>query len=107
MSRTKPRSGEPTGPRARFSGLLRRIAVLIAGILACGEVRARDNQGFVFVGTNEGGVAGHNAIRTFQRDSHVLLIEARTSPTPTGGTGVHPTADLTLAIWGRSTPTSA
>ncbi len=56
--------------------------------------------GYVYVGTDEGGTPGMNAIRVFHRDGHGKLSELRSSPVKTGGTGVHPTADLTLSNLG-------
>ena len=47
-------------------------------------------EGFVYVGTNEGGVQGKNALRAFRRNSLGRLNELEGSPIPTGGTGVHP-----------------
>ena len=72
--------------------------------MGSGHAMARDdhdkNQGFVYVGTNEGGVPGKNAVRAFRRDKNGLLQEIKGSPFYTRGTGVHPTADLTFANLG-------
>jgi hypothetical protein len=56
--------------------------------------------GYVYVGTNRGGVDGHNAIRSYRRNAQGFLTELPGSPFLAGGTGVHPTADLTLANLG-------
>lgn len=56
--------------------------------------------GFVYAMTDEGGVEGRNAIRAFGRDASGLLTELPGSPVLTLGTGVHPTADLSLANLG-------
>jgi 6-phosphogluconolactonase (cycloisomerase 2 family) len=83
--------------RARSSGTLARLAIALSVLaLSCGESRAGNTKDFVFVMTNEA-APGLNAIRTFIRDANGLLTESSDSPTLTGGTGVHPTADLTFA----------
>jgi 6-phosphogluconolactonase (cycloisomerase 2 family) len=70
-------------------------AVFTAALITLGAEMA-NAQGYVYVGTNEGGVPGANTIRVFYRDGRGLLTELSSSPVSTGGTGVHPTADLTL-----------
>ncbi len=101
MSRTVFAKCIPFAAYPRLSrSLIQGAAVLLAILLATGQVHAQNTTGYVYVGTNEGGVPGHNAIRGFHRDQHGFLTELPGSPFATGGTGVHPTADLTLANLG-------
>jgi DNA-binding beta-propeller fold protein YncE len=101
MTRTASTARRPFGSLARAGRLLAGAASVLAAILAtAGQVRAQNNTGYVYVETNEGGVAGRNAIRAFHRDARGLLTELPGSPFLTRGTGVHPTADLTLANLG-------
>jgi 6-phosphogluconolactonase (cycloisomerase 2 family) len=85
--------------RPGIVGLLAGAALALSS-LALGTAGARaqhaKGEGFVYVETNEGAVPGMNAIRAFRRDRNGLLTELPRSPFFTGGTGVHPTADLTM-----------
>jgi 6-phosphogluconolactonase (cycloisomerase 2 family) len=98
--------------RRRFAVVLSWLAVgLLVGGMAAGAALAAQKAkkpakaklpppGFVYVGTDEGGTPGMNAIRVFRRDGNGKLAELKSSPVRTGGTGVHPTADLSLANLG-------
>ena len=70
---------------------------LLAGLAPTGPARA-DDDGVVYVGSNVGSVEGMNSVLAFRRDHRGQL--AALDEFPTGGTGVHPTADLTLANLG-------
>ena len=107
MTRTSPAHRAAARSRPRLSELPRRVALallpclLAAAVARSQEVRTQaargqDTGGFVYVETNEGAVPGLNALRGFRRDRNGLLTELPRSPFFTGGTGVHPTADLTM-----------
>src|SRR6185312_10937616 len=101
MSCTVSTKHNPFGSHPRLSRcLVQAASAVLAILLVTGQVHAQNASGYVYVETNEGGVAGRNAIRAFHRDAHGLLTELPNSPFRTGGTGVHPTADLTTANLG-------
>src|SRR5579884_1928060 len=75
----------------RLAGLLvTLIAALVPFAAGSRAARADDGGGFVYVMTNEGGIANHNAVRAFRRNAQGVLKELPGSPFLTGGTGVHP-----------------
>ena len=95
-------------PSAGFESCRRMFGIGIALVLALigtaaisGPVWAQNDDdlgGVVYVGTNEGGLPGQNAVRAFRRDNQGLLSDLQTIFT--GGTGVHPTTDLSFANLG-------
>jgi 6-phosphogluconolactonase (cycloisomerase 2 family) len=98
--------------RRRLAGFLSCLAVGVLALgMAAGVALAAPKAkkpakvklpppGFVYVGTDEGGTPGMNAIRVFRRDGTGKLAQLKSSPVMTGGTGVHPTKDLSLANLG-------